>query len=69
MNEEFDELDEDLNELIEKFENCLFNDQSCFFDSEDLLEIIDHYFASDSTQMAKSAVDFALSLYPIELKF
>ena len=69
MNEEFDELDEDLNELIEKFENCLFNDQSCFFDSEDLLEIIDHYFASDSTQMAKSAVDFALSLYPNEIKF
>jgi hypothetical protein len=32
MSEEFDELDEDLNELIEKFENCLFNDQSCFFE-------------------------------------
>lgn len=69
MSEEFDELDEDFNELIEKFENCLNNGQSCFFDSEDFLEIIDHYFAIDSIQMAKSAVNFALSLYPNDITF
>lgn len=64
MSEEFEDLDDDFKELIQKFEDCLFENQTCFFDSEDLIDIIDHYFSINSMNMVESAIDFALSLYP-----
>jgi len=67
MSEEFEDINNDLNKLIEKFENCLSSGEGCFFDSDELLEVIDYYFAVEEKSKLKSAIDLALSLYPHEL--
>ena len=67
MSEEFDEINNELSELIEKFENCLSSGEGCFFDSDELLEVIDYYFAIQETNKIKSSIDLALSLYPNEI--
>lgn len=68
MSEEFDDINSDLNELIEKFEDCLSSGEGCFFDSDELLEIIDYYFAVDKKEKIKYSIDLALSLYPKEIE-
>ena len=67
MSDEFEEINNELNELIEKFEDCLSSGEGCFFDSEELLEVIDYYFAVEEKSKLKSAIDLALSLYPSEI--
>lgn len=69
MSEEFEDLNnDDLNELIEKFEDCLSNKQGCFFDSEEILEVIDYYFAISEFTKTESAINLALQLYPNEIE-
>ena len=69
MNEEFEDLgNEDINELLEKFEDCLSTGQGCFFDSDELLEVIDYFFAVNEVSKTKSAIELALQLYPYEIE-
>lgn len=67
MSEDFEEINNELSELILKFENCLSSGEGCFFDSDELLEVIDYYFAIQETDKIKSSIDLALSLYPNEI--
>ena len=69
MSEEFEDINnEDLNELIEKFEDCLSSGQGCFFDSDELLEVIDYFFAVNEADKTKAAIELALQLYPNEIE-
>ncbi|MCK9163447.1 MAG: tetratricopeptide repeat protein [Bacteroidales bacterium] len=69
MSEELEDLNsEDLNEIIEKFEDCLSSGQGCFFDSDELIEVIDYFFAVNEVSKTKSAIDLALQLYPNEIE-
>jgi predicted Zn-dependent protease len=56
-------------ELIEKFENSIKSGYTAFFDSEELEEIIEHYFASFRLDMVKIAVDKSLDAYPYSTTF
>ena len=69
MNEEFEDLgNDDINELIERFEDCQSTGQGCFFDSDELLEVIDYFFAVNEVSKTKSAIELALQLYPNEIE-
>ncbi|MDD2489179.1 MAG: tetratricopeptide repeat protein [Bacteroidales bacterium] len=69
MSEDFDDIDDtDLNKLIQRFEDCITTKQGCFFDIDELLEVIDYYFAVDENKKIKSAINLALQLYPNEIE-
>lgn len=69
MSEEFEDLNnDDLNELILKFEDCLSTGQGCFFDSDELIEVIDYFFAVNESEKTKAAISLAIQLYPNEIE-
>ncbi len=52
-------------ELLTRFESSVNTGNSTpFFDTDDLLDIIDHYFGEEKPEMAKKAIDAGLRLYP-----
>ncbi|MFV0152459.1 tetratricopeptide repeat protein [Empedobacter falsenii] len=65
-------MDEDFfnNELIERFEQMLENREYKYYDSEDLVEIIEFYIEVNDSEYAKRALDFAEKMHPenIEIK-
>ncbi|MBK6834631.1 MAG: hypothetical protein IPG89_10280 [Bacteroidetes bacterium] len=64
-----DERDNEFMELVEKFERTVKNDTPAFFDSEELEEIIEHYFTIFKMDMVKIAMDRALEQYPYSAIF
>ncbi|MFL5754346.1 MAG: tetratricopeptide repeat protein [Bacteroidia bacterium] len=63
------ERNEEFAELIERFENMINTGSPAFFDSEELEDIIEHYFATNRLDMAKSAIEKALDQYPYSAAF
>ncbi|WP_413531750.1 tetratricopeptide repeat protein [Empedobacter brevis] len=63
-------MDEDFfnNELIEGFEQMLDNREYRYYDSEDLVEIIDFYIEVNDSEYAKRALDFAEKMHPKNLE-
>lgn len=65
-------MDEDFfnNELIERFEQMLENREYKYYDSEDLVEIIEFYIEVNDSEYAKRALDFAEKMHPenVEIK-
>ncbi|MFV0207668.1 tetratricopeptide repeat protein [Empedobacter falsenii] len=65
-------MDEDFfnNELIERFEQMLENREYKYYDSEDLVEIIEFYIEVNDSEYAKRALDYAEKMHPenIEIK-
>lgn len=62
-------MDEDFfnNELIEGFEQMLDNREYKYYDSEDLVEIIEFYIEVNDSEYAKRALDFAEKMHPENL--
>lgn len=56
--------DNDTGKLVKRFENMLVNSEVYYFESDELEEIIDHYFNSGNPTNLKKAIDFALDRYP-----
>ena len=60
-----DELyDNEFKELIKRFENNIDENAGYFFDTEDLIDIIDHYFNEGDAEMARKALDVGLTFSP-----
>ncbi|WP_313360240.1 tetratricopeptide repeat protein [Empedobacter sp.] len=59
-------MDEDFfnSELIEGFEQMLDNREYRYYDSEDLVEIIEFYLEVNDSEYAKRALDFAEKMHP-----
>ncbi|GGF08777.1 Tetratricopeptide repeat-containing protein [Chishuiella changwenlii] len=55
------------NELIEGFEQMLDNRESKYYDSEDLVEIIEFYIEVNDSEYAKRALEFAEKMHPDNL--
>lgn len=52
------------NKLIEGFEQMLDNRESKYYDSEDLVEIIEFYIEVNDSEYAKRALEFAEKIHP-----
>jgi tetratricopeptide (TPR) repeat protein len=52
------------NELADKFEQMLENNEEFYFDTEELEEVIIHYLEIGDIEFAERAVDFAIKLHP-----
>lgn len=64
------EEDEDyLKELLERFENGVGEGGYAFFDSGELEDIIYYYFGESELQKALLAIDFAIAQFPSEISF
>ncbi|WP_369012349.1 tetratricopeptide repeat protein, partial [Empedobacter sp.] len=59
-------MDEDFfnNELIEGFEQMLDNREYRYYDSEDLVEILEFYIEVNDSEYTKRALDFAEKMHP-----
>mgnify|MGYP000966758419 CR=1 FL=1 len=62
--EEFDYLNNNLKELIIKFEDNLSKGKDVFFDSEEIVDIIDYYFDTNQKSKIRSSIALAQNLYP-----
>lgn len=62
--EEFEDLDENTKNSIIKFNDYLSSLGGGFFDTEELLEIIDYYFSIEDNEKLGKAIELSLSLYP-----
>jgi len=56
--------DNDINKLVKRFESMLVNNEVYYFESDELIDIIDHYFNSGDPVNLKKAIDFSLERYP-----
>ena len=54
---------------VVKFEKMLSGNESIFFDSTDLEDIIEYYLEEDQLNKALTVVDFAISQYPYSIDF
>lgn len=54
----------DINELVKRFEDMLVKNELYYFESEELEDIIDHYFNTGNPGNLKKVIDFALERYP-----
>lgn len=65
-----DEGSEELfSELIIRFEKMISQGENVFFDSDDLLDIIDYYMLSENKKNAKIAIESGLAQYPSNVLF
>ncbi|MHC1707660.1 MAG: tetratricopeptide repeat protein [Bacteroidales bacterium] len=70
MTEDFEHWeDQEIRELIRRFEGMLGYHEHYFFDTEDYEEIIDFYFEMDNQRKAGDAIDYALKQYPTHVGF
>lgn len=70
MTEDFEQWeDQEMKDLIRRFEGMLGYQDHYFFDSEDYEEIIDFYFERDNQRKAGDAIDHALHQYPMHVGF
>ena len=58
-----------INELIKRFEEMLLQDEAYYFESDQLEEIIEYYFNAGNPVNLKKAIDFALERYPFVADF
>jgi tetratricopeptide (TPR) repeat protein len=65
----YEEDDEYIRELLERFETLLEEGGYVFFDTGELEDIIFHYFNESDFQKARKAIDFAISRYPADVTF
>lgn len=58
------------NELIQKFEDMIENNEELYFDTEELEDIIVYYLELGDLKSAENAVQYGLNLHPssIEIK-
>lgn len=63
--DDHDHLDDDLQELLTRFSQCVAEQRSDFFDEDEFIDIIDYYL-SDSEQwtMVETALEMAQRFYP-----
>ena len=52
------------NELIERYEQMVSGAGSCYFDSDEIDEIADHYESKGQMPKALHAIEFGLKLHP-----
>ncbi len=65
MSEDFEMMGENqVNDLVNRFESMLKNSDQLYFDAEELEVIIDHYFDIQDTAQAEKALDVAFHLFP-----
>ena len=70
MGEDFDFYsDEELDQMIERFQNMLETDRSLFFDIEELAAVVDSYFENGNMEMLKKALQYSLEQYPGNYEF
>lgn len=70
MSREFEEDEEYLLDLLQKFESVLEDgDSYVFFDTGELEDIIFHYFNEADFLKARKAIDYALKRYPSDITF
>src|SRR2546428_10314707 len=50
--------------IVKRFEMMLAKNELYYFESEELEDIIDHYFNEGNPTNLKKAIDFALERYP-----
>ena len=67
--ENYEEDNEYLRELLERFENNTSQGSYSFFDSGELEDIIYHYFNEAEYAKALNAIEFAISYFPTETIF
>jgi len=65
----FDEDEEYIRELLDRFEKGLHLGGYSFFDSNELEDIIYHYFSSAELTKARSAIRYALDKFPADITF
>lgn len=62
---EFDEEDDnEFDELISKFEKFINTGEYCFFDSQDIIDIIEYYTGWMDKEMTQKAIETGLRYYP-----
>ncbi len=65
----YEEDQEYLRELLERFENGVGEGGYSFFDSSELEDIIYYYFSESELLKARKAIDFAIEQFPAEISF
>lgn len=55
------------NELVQKFEQMIEDKESLYFDSDELVEIIEHYLSIRDMEYAQKAIEFAKEIHPENL--
>ena len=56
--------DQQLNELIARFDDMLSQNEFFYFDSEDIERIIDHYITNGDRNKIQEAIKLADKLFP-----
>jgi tetratricopeptide (TPR) repeat protein len=70
MGEDFDFYsDEELNQMIERFQEMLETKHSLYFDIDELSAVVDSYFENGNMEMLKKALQYALEQYPGNYEF
>ena len=69
MKQGFDEDEEYIRELLERFEAGLHEGGYSFFDSSELEDIIYHYFSEADFIKANKAIHYALDRFPTDITF
>ena len=59
-----EEEDKEFNELLSRFENCVNSGEYQFFDSDEILELVDYYSGWMDREMAQKAIELGLKFYP-----
>ena len=67
--ESHEEDDDYLKELLDRFERSLEREGSAFFDSDEMEDIIFHYFNKPDLANAKKAIDQAIKHFPLDINF
>ncbi len=61
---DFEEEDNELDELVLKFEKYINEGEPAFFDSQDILDLMDYYMGWMDKEMAHKALEVGLQYYP-----
>ncbi|MBK7213537.1 MAG: tetratricopeptide repeat protein [Bacteroidales bacterium] len=69
MKQGFDEDENYIRELLERFEDGLHKGGSSFFDSSEMEDIIYHYFSHAEFPKARKAIHYALERFPSDITF
>ena len=70
MEEEFEDLSEEqVNNLIERFETSIETTQSAYFDVEEFEEIIDYYDLAHNNNKLHIAIETAKNIHPQHISF
>lgn len=59
-----EEEEDEMSELINKFENYVFKGEHAFFDSQDIIDLIEHYNGWMDKEMTAKAIEIGLEFFP-----